>query len=83
MLINHLIDYIKYLIKECYEEDYDPYYADFWYDNYCYQYTFSEWYFLYRYRFNLKKYKNNHYKHTPAKLIIGSDFWNSCSVNFI
>ena len=38
--------YMKYLIKECYEEDYDPVYAETWLDNYCFEYTFVEWYFL-------------------------------------
>ena len=63
-----LNSYLKYLIHECYEEDYDPYYAETWRDNYCYEYTFVEWYFLYR-----KKNKLNHYKTTPIKLNIGSD----------
>ena len=63
--------YIKYLIIDCYEEDYDAYYAETWRDNYCYDYTFKEWYFLYR-----RKMKLNNYKHTPAKLIIGSDIFN-------
>ena len=67
MRIHPLASYIKYIIKECYEEDYDPLYAESWRDNYCYEYTFAEWYFLYRRKKNL-----NHYKHTPAKLIIGS-----------
>ena len=38
--------YMKYLIKECYEEDYDPVYAETWLDNYCFEYTFVEWYFF-------------------------------------
>lgn len=41
---------IKYVINDCYEEDYDPYYAEYWYDNYCYNDTFYEWYFMYRKR---------------------------------
>jgi hypothetical protein len=48
MQLNPITSYIKYLIHECYEEDYDPYNSDMWYDNYCYEYTFVEWYFLYR-----------------------------------
>ena len=68
MQIHPIAAYIKYLIQECYEEDYDPYYAEMWFDNYCYEYTFVEWYFLYR-----RKMKFNYYKHTPIKLIIGSD----------
>jgi hypothetical protein len=70
MQLNPITSYIKYLILECYEEDYDPYNSDMWYDNYCYEYTFVEWYFLYR-----KKMKSNHYKHTPIKLIIGADLF--------
>lgn len=43
---------MKYVIKDCYEEDYDPF-ADMynddgeihWYDNYCFEYSFIEWYF--------------------------------------
>jgi hypothetical protein len=71
MQINPFVSYIKYLINECYEEDYDPHYAESWRDNYCYEYTFVEWYFLYRRR------KMNHkkYKHTPIILIIGSDIY--------
>jgi hypothetical protein len=48
MAIHVFASYLKYLIHECYEEDYDPYYAENWLDNYCYEYTFAEWYFLYR-----------------------------------
>lgn len=73
MKIHPFVSYLKYLIIDCYEEDYDPYYAEYWYDNYCYEYTFVEWYFLYR-RFKLRKNKSKFYKHTPIKLIIGSDF---------
>jgi hypothetical protein len=62
-----IASYIKYLIHDCYEEDYNPYNAEMYYDNYCYEYTFIEWYFLYR-----RKMRFN-YKHTPIKLIIGSD----------
>jgi hypothetical protein len=39
---------IKYLIEDCYEEDYNPYTAEKWYDNYCFEYSFYEWYYLYR-----------------------------------
>jgi hypothetical protein len=63
--------YLKYLINDCYEEDYDPYCAETWRDNYCYEYTFVKWYFLYR-KYKIK-YKDKHYKHTPAKLIIGNE----------
>lgn len=68
-----IVSYIKYLIHECYEEDYDPYYAKMWFDNYCYEYTFVEWYFLYR----KKRMNFTYYKHTPIKLIIGSDIYLS------
>jgi hypothetical protein len=47
-----LNNYINYLFEECYQEDYNPFYAEGWYDNYCYDYTFSEWYFLLRKRLN-------------------------------
>jgi len=67
MKMHPLSRYIKYIIEDCYEEDYDPYFAETWRDNYCYEYTFVEWYFLYR-----KKMKLNNYKHTPTKLIIRS-----------
>ena len=68
MSIKTLFSYMKYLIEECYLEDYDPYYAEFWYDNYSYQYSFKEWYFLYR-----KKFKKNNYKYTHPVLIIASN----------
>ena len=73
MRIQEFASYIKYLIQECYEEDYNPCYAEMWIDNYCYEYTFVEWYFLYR-----KKMKSSYYKHTPVKLIIGSDVFLMC-----
>lgn len=63
---------IKYVIKECYEEDYDPYYAETLYDNYCFEYSFKEWYFLYRKLWVTNLYKHNSYKHTPYPLYIGS-----------
>jgi hypothetical protein len=66
--------FIKYLFEDCYQEDYDPLYTEFWYDNYCYDYTFSEWYFLYRKRHNYNYWtyrtKKNNYRHTPDKIII-------------
>ena len=62
--------YIKYLINDCYKEDYDPFYAESWYSNYCFEYTFSEWYFLYRKHKIQEKGKGKKYKHTPDKLII-------------
>jgi hypothetical protein len=76
MQIIPIASYIKYLVEECYEEDYNPQYAEFWYDNYCYEYSFYEWYFLYRIRFNLKKDIINNYKFTHKKLIIGTDIYD-------
>jgi hypothetical protein len=61
--------YLKYLINDCYEEDYNPFYAESWYSNYCFEYTFSEWYFLYR-KYKIQKIGKK-YKHTPDKLNIG------------
>ena len=72
---NPIASYVNYLITDCYEEDYDPMYAEYWHDNFCFQYTFSEWYFIYRKRFQLSKTKKNHYQQTPAKLIIGADIY--------
>jgi hypothetical protein len=73
-MTNQIIHYINYLFEDCYLEDYNPLYAEFWYDNYCYDYTFSEWYFLYRKRLNYNSSKIgtkiNKYRHTPTKLII-------------
>ena len=37
---------MKYVINDYYKEDYDRYTAEDYYDNYCFQYTFSEWYFF-------------------------------------
>lgn len=77
---------IKYLINDCYENDYNPYTAENWNDNYCFQYTFCEWYYLYRTQTKLgcvtktnneKKYiQRNKYKHTPKFLLIGIDKLN-------
>ena len=75
-LINKIMSFVerhkcvkimKYVINDCYKEDYDRYTAEDYYDNYCFQYTFSEWYFLYR-----KKEKiNSKYKHTPKIILVG------------
>jgi hypothetical protein len=46
--------YMNYLIHNCYEEDYDPLFAEFWYDNYGYTFSFSEWYFLFRKKLAIK-----------------------------
>ena len=62
---------IKYVIEDCYEEDYDPYTANNWRDNYCFEYSFKEWYFLYR-KHHTKSTKFK-YKHTPSIILIGYD----------
>lgn len=67
-----LARYMKYLVEECYLEDYNPYDALTWRDNYCYEYTFAEWYFFHRRRFGYKK----KYQLTPSKLIIGGDIFD-------
>ena len=66
---------IKYVIEDCYEEDYDPYTAEYWYDNFCFEYTFVEWYFLYRKNRIYKREKNPKYKHTPKIILIGNDIY--------
>jgi len=73
---NGIASYMKYLIKECYEEDYDPYYAETWRDNYCYEYTFAEWYFLYRkIKLNQSRRQQSNYKYTQFILTIGPDIY--------
>ena len=78
-MTNQINHYIKYLFEDCYQEDYNPFYAESWRDNYCYDYTFSEWYFLYRKRLNYNSSKFgtqiNKYKHTPAEIIIRTSFY--------
>ena len=78
-MTNKIIHYINYLFEYCYLEDYNPFYAEFWYENYCYDYTFSEWYFLYRKRNNYNssksKTKINKYRHTPTKLVIRISYY--------
>jgi hypothetical protein len=64
---------MKYIIEDCYEEDYDPYTAEYYNDNFSFEYTFVEWYFLYRKNRIYKGKKNPKYKHTPSKLLIGID----------
>jgi len=77
-----LVKLMKYLVEDCYEEDYDPYTAELWSDNFCFEYSFYEWYYLYRWNEKLgglltinRKHNNkkNIYKHTPKLLTIGSD----------
>lgn len=78
--MNPITKYFNYLINDCYEEDYDVLNAVYWNQNYKYEYTFAEWYFFYRKRFKLTQFDNIKkviiYKHTPNKLIIGSDIYN-------
>jgi hypothetical protein len=64
---------MKFIITDCYEEDYDRYTAENYRDNYRFEYTFIEWYFLYRKNRIYKRAKNPKYKHTPSSLIIGID----------
>jgi hypothetical protein len=62
---------MKYVIEDCYKEDYCHYTAEHWYDNFCFHYSFNEWYFLYRkYHINNKKSK---YKHMPSIILVGYD----------
>jgi hypothetical protein len=78
-MTNQIRHYINYLFEDCYQEDYNPFYAEFWYDNYCYHYTFSEWYFLLRkrlnYNYSKSRAKINNYQHTPAEIIIRTSFY--------
>jgi hypothetical protein len=62
---------IKYVIEDCYKEDYDPYMYEDIYDDYRYHYTFKEWYFLYRKFYILIGKKR--YKNTPHPTFVGSD----------
>lgn len=74
---------MKYVIQECYEEDFDTD-ADLYeeheidyYDNYCFQYSFYEWYFFYRKNYIRSKAKlnrnNKKYYHTPKIIHVGYD----------
>ena len=71
MTTNNINSCMNCLIHNCYEEDYDPLFAEFWYDNYCYTFSFSEWYFLFRKKLAIK----NKYKLTPSKLFVGADIY--------
>jgi hypothetical protein len=74
---------MNYLIHDCYEEDYDPLFAEFWYDNHCFTYSFCEWYFLFRKKLARQKDK---YKHTPRILFVGADIYlqatNKCLCSY-
>ncbi len=64
---------LNYVIHDCYEEDYCPYTAEYYSDNFCFTFTFIEWYFRYR-KINInKKNRNAKYKHTPKIILIGHD----------
>ena len=71
-LINKIM---KYVIEDCYEEDYDPYDydAEYWYNNFCFEYSFIEWYFLYRKNYIYKRKRNVKYKHMPSIILVGYD----------
>jgi hypothetical protein len=70
---------LKYVIDECYENDYDPYYIETWYCNYCNDYSFSQWYFMYRRlwvinsQYNTTNKNKKCYKHTPRIIPVGVD----------
>ncbi len=93
-LINIIFSYVerpkhekimKYLIEDCYQNDYNPYTSENWSDNYCFEYSFVEWYSLYRLQCklggiqmrymkkNLNLWKFIKYKHTPVILKVGVD----------
>ena len=64
---------MKYVIEDCYEEDYDPYTAEYLHDNFCFEYSFIEWYFLYRKNHIYKRKKEAKYKHTPKLIPVGHE----------
>lgn len=71
---------IKYVIEDCYENDYDPYTAETWYEDFCFQYSFIEWYFLYRKNYICNCKKNEKYKHTPKIILVGYEKKNNLLV---
>lgn len=64
---------MKYVIEDCYEEDYDPYTAEYLHDNFCFEYSFIEWYFLYRKNYIYKRKKEAKYKNTPRLIPVGHE----------
>lgn len=64
---------MKYVICDCYEEYYDPYTAEYIHDNYCFEYSFKEWYFLYRKNHIYKRLRISRYKHTSKIILVGND----------
>jgi hypothetical protein len=80
-IINLIISFIErpatnkimnYVIEDCYKEDYCPHTAEYWYDNFCFHYSFKEWYFLYRKCCVYNKNKNAKYKHMPQIIFVGN-----------
>jgi hypothetical protein len=84
-IIMHFVEKPKHtelihtIVKNYYELDYDPFWFETSLSTYSFEYSFKEWYFLYR---NQMKYlhkqkyrqcKKNKYMHTPRELIIGAD----------
>jgi len=66
-----LSNIINNLIKNFYEKDFDPNYAEYWFDNYCYHYSFSQWYF-----YVIRKrcvHRSIFYELTPKILNIGNE----------
>ena len=61
---------MNYVIEDCYKKDYCPYIAEYWYDNFCFHYSFTEWYFLYRKGY---LYSRKIYRHTPSIILVGYD----------
>jgi hypothetical protein len=69
---------MNHIIEDCYEEDYDPfdaqfYHSEYYHDKYCFEYSFKEWYFLYRKNHIYKNKKDAKYKHTPKLIPVGND----------
>lgn len=67
---------MKYIIEHCYEEDYNPYTSEYYYENYCFEYSFIEWYFLYRKNNIYKRKKDAKYRHTPKLISVGHEKLN-------
>lgn len=64
---------VNTLITDYYENDYDPSWLEIWRGNYAFEYSFQEWYFMYRKQMKYLFKQKNKYYHTPAKLIIGNE----------
>lgn len=74
-----MLKYLQYLIKDCYEKDFNPFIDRKYTENYFIRLSFKEWYFIYRdkrlYHFYVLNKKR--YYHTPSKLLIGDDVYNA------